>query len=201
MKFKRKLSIELERLEGFKNPKIMLEQYVTPPSLVAEIVSKVSLIDGLNRRVVDLGCGTGIISIAFELLGTESIGFEIDREALEVARRNSRNAGVKPDFILCDVRKIELRRGDYMVVMNPPFGIHKKFADRIFLEKAMNFGEVIYSIHSAGSEKFIRSMSSERGFSVTHVWRYLIPLKRTYSFHEKDFKQIAVEVYRIVRRS
>ncbi len=199
MRFKKKLSIELEGLKGFRNPKIELEQYVTPPSLVAEIVSNACLIDGLDRKIIDLGCGTGILSIAFELAGAESVGFEIDRDALEVARQNSRMAGVNPDFVLSDVRDVKLK-GRFMVVMNPPFGIHRKHADRPFLEKALNIGEVIYTIHSARSEKFVRSECTRKNFAITHIWRYIIPLKRTYEFHEKDFKQIAVEVYRIERR-
>ncbi len=200
MSFKKKLSIELEKLKGFEKPKLKLEQYVTPPQLIAEIIANATLIDGLSREVLDLGCGTGMISIAFELCNAKSVGVDVDRDALRIAKENACKFEVKPDFILCDVRYLKLRKDDFMVVMNPPFGIQKRHADRIFLEKAFEFGEVIYTMHSAGSEKFIRKLSSSVGFSVTHVWKYLIPLRRTYEFHEKDFKRIAVEVYRISRR-
>jgi len=206
--FKRRLAIELEKLRGFEKPKVWLEQYVTPAHLVAEIVSFAETMGDLERiskanacaRVVDLGCGTGIISVAFELCGYESVGFDVDADAVRVARENARLFDLRTDFVLCDVRELKLR-GRHLVVMNPPFGIKRRHADRPFLEKAFEIGEVIYSIHSAGSERFVRRLGEERGFEVTHVWRYKIPLKRTYDFHEKEFKQIAVEVYRIERRS
>ncbi len=201
MSFKRRLAIELEKLRGFEKPKVWLEQYITPAHLVAEIVSFVEVMgDAEGRKVLDFGCGTGVISIAFELCGYESVGFDIDRDAVRVAKKNALDLGLNTDFVICDIRKVELK-GRNLVVMNPPFGIKRRHADKPFLEKAFEAGDVVYSIHSAGSERFIRRLSEERGFEVTHIWRYMIPLRRTYDFHEKEFKQIAVEVYRIERRS
>ncbi len=192
---KKSLAIELERLEGFKNPKLFLEQYLTPPNLAAEIAVNASLLDDIDL-VLDLGCGTGMLTIAFELLGFRSVGVDIDLDALKIAKANSKRIGVNPDFILCDVKFFE-SKNTFTVVMNPPFGIQKKHADRIFLKKALELGDVIYSIHSAGSEKFVKGICERSGFRITHVWRYLIPLKKTYDFHEKEFKRIAVEVFRV----
>jgi len=67
------------------------------------------------------------------------------------------------------------------------------------LEKAMEISNVIYTIHSAGSEKFVARACKAGGFEITHLWRYSIPLRRSYAFHEKEFKYIAVEVYRLRR--
>ncbi len=200
MSFKRRLAIELEKLRGFERPKVWLEQYITPAHLVAEIVSFAETMGDVERKVIDLGCGTGIISIAFELCGYESAGFDLDVDAVRIARENARLFDLRTDFVVCDVRELKLKER-HLIVMNPPFGIKKKHADRPFLEKALEVGKVIYTIHSAGSERFVKKVSEDRGFEVTHVWRYMIPLRRTYDFHEKEFKQIAVEVYRIERRS
>ncbi len=194
---KKELAIILEKLQGFRNPKIELEQYVTPPSLASEIVVTAELMGDLEL-VIDLGCGTGILAIASALLGAKAVGFDIDAEALRIARKNAKAVEVQVDFVLSDVRFVEVsRRGT--VIMNPPFGIQRRHADRPFLFKAMEIADVIYTIHSAGSERFIRRVCAENGFEVTHLWRYKIPLKRTYAFHEKEFKWIAVEVYRLRR--
>jgi len=194
---KRELAIILESLEGFRNPKLELEQYVTPPSLASEIAVTAKLMGDLEL-VVDLGCGTGILAIASALLNAKAIGFDIDAEALRIARRNAKAVGVHVDFVLSRVEDVALKKS-CTVIMNPPFGIRRRHADRPFLFKAMEIGDVIYTIHSAGSERFVRRVCEERGFEITHLWRYRIPLKRTYSFHEKEFKWIAVEVYRLKR--
>jgi len=63
--------------------------------------------------------------------------------------------------------------------------------------KALEISRVVYTIHSAGSANFVRRVSEEKGFEVTHQWNFSIPLRKTYSFHEKAFKYIPVEVFRI----
>uniref|UniRef100_A0A7J2THQ7 Methyltransferase domain-containing protein n=1 Tax=Archaeoglobus fulgidus TaxID=2234 RepID=A0A7J2THQ7_ARCFL len=196
---KKEIEILLEKLEGFRNPKIELEQYVTPASLASFLAVNAKIFGDLEI-VVDLGCGTGILAIASAVLGAYAIGVDIDFEALEIARRNARKAGVDVDFIACDVLDFNLKRR-CTVIMNPPFGIKKRHADRPFLEKAFEIGEKIYSVHSAGSERFVKKMAGERGFTVTHVWKFMIPLRKTYSFHERPFKEIAVEVFRIEREN
>ena len=194
---KKDLEIFLQSLSGFNNPKIFLEQYVTPPALVAEIVIFAKMNHDLDL-VFDLGCGTGIIAIASALLDAFSIGIDIDEDALKVARENAVKSDVSVDFVRCDVERFFVRRKG-TVIMNPPFGIQRRHADRKFLLKAFEIAKTIYTIHSAGSENFVKKLAEERGFRVTHVWKYSIPLKRTYSFHEKPYKYIPVEVFRIER--
>ncbi len=187
----------LESLQGFENPKLKLEQYVTPPNLAAFIAVTAKL-NGDLGLVFDLGCGTGVLGIAASLLGSYSVGFDIDAGALKIARKNTLDTGAKVDFVCTDVERIRTKvRGT--VIMNPPFGIQRKHADRPFLEKALEISNVIYTVHSAGSERFVEKISADYGFKVTHVWRFSIPLRRTYSFHEKAFKYIPVEVFRIER--
>lgn len=195
---KKDLEIFLEKLQIFKNPKIQLEQYPTPAPLAAHLASFAKVYEDESISFADLGCGTGILSIAFSIAGFNVFGVDIDREALIIARKNAEISRVSVDFILQDVRDLALKY-KVGVVMNPPFGIQRRHADRIFLEKAFEIGDVIYSIHSAGSEKLIRAMCSENGFHITHLWRFRIPLKKLYWFHEKQYKLINVEVYRMER--
>lgn len=192
---KKELAIKLESLEGFADPQIELEQYVTPPSLAAEIMVNAHLIDDLDT-VVDLGCGTGILAIAASLFGAQAIGFDIDMDALKIAKKNSRSLDTYAEWVACEVKDIYLKKR-VTTVMNPPFGIQRRHADRPFIAKAVDISKVIYSVHSAGSESFISSQCELREFEITHIWRYQIPLRRSYKFHGKDFKYIPVEVFRL----
>jgi len=192
---KRELEIVLEKLRGFERPKIKLEQYVTPPTLPAFLVVNAKLNGDLDI-VFDLGCGTGILGIAASYLGSYSVGFDIDYESVKIAKRNAMELNVDADFICADIKYVQSKKR-VTTIMNPPFGIQRRHADRPFLKKAFEISTVIYTIHSAGSSGFIDRMAKNYGFKVTHLWKFLIPLKKTYSFHEKAFKYIPVEVFRI----
>ncbi len=192
---KREIEITLERLKGFSNPKIKLEQYVTPAGLAAFVVTTAKVFGDLDI-VADLGCGTGVLAIGAALLGSYAFGVDIDLEALKIAKENAKMLDVKVDFVNADIKDLRVKK-PVTTIMNPPFGIQRRHADRPFLEKAFEISKTIYSIHSAGSEKFVEKLAIDRGFKVTHVWKFSIPLKRTYSFHEKAFKYIPVEVFRI----
>lgn len=196
---KREIEIMLEKLEGFRNPKLYLEQYVTPTNLAAFIVTNAKLFNDL-KLVVDLGCGTGILTIASAILGAFAIGVDIDFEALKIAKKNANKLDAEADFIACDVKDFEIKK-KCTVIMNPPFGIQKRHADRTFLDKAFQIADKIYTIHSAGSEEFVKRTSEKNGFFVTHVWKFMIALRKTYSFHEKPFKEIPVEVFRIEKKT
>jgi putative methylase len=194
---KKRLAILLESLKGFESPKIELEQYVTPPALAAEMVVNAKLMNDLDV-VVDLGCGTGILAIAASLLDARAIGFDVDVEALKIARKNAAKLGARVDFVTCKVEDVTIKQR-VTTIMNPPFGIQKRHADKPFLEKAMEISNVIYTVHSAESKGFIERICDTHGFEVTHSWHYAIPLKKSYTFHEKEFKYIPVEVYRLRR--
>lgn len=193
---KKDLEILLEGLEMFNNPQLSLEQYPTPPVLASELLFLAYLRGDLKGVVYDLGCGHGILAIGAKLLGAKQvIGVDVDAKALMVARRNAEKLGVEIEFIHSSVEDIEGTADT--VVMNPPFGIQKRYADRIFLDKALEIGKVIYSIHSRGSEEFIKEYVKPA--RVTDVAYFQIPMKKIYKFHRKDVEYIYVEVYRIVK--
>ncbi len=194
---KKEIAMILEKIQAFKEPKVRYEQYLTPPSLAAEIAITAYLMKEDNL-FLDLGCGTGMLSIAFNLVGFDVIGIDIDIEALKIAKRNADVVNADVDFVLCDVRFLNVKK-KVNVVMNPPFGIKRRHADRVFLEKAFEIGKVIYSIHSASSQSFVESLAIANGFKISHVWKYKIPLKRLYKFHEKQYKLIPIEVFRMER--
>jgi putative methylase len=195
---KRKLDMILERLEGFAVPDPRLEQYSTPAPIASELLYSALLRGDLEGTVCDLGCGTGVLAIGAALLGARSVGVELDPAPLKTAKENARRLGVDVEFVRGDVASIGLRNVS-TVVMNPPFGAQKgSGGDRAFLRKAMEISEVIYSIHNAGSEGFIRRFVEP--CKVEEVQKIAFPLKRSFKFHSKDVEIIEVELYRIFCR-
>jgi len=188
----------LERLEGFAAPDPRLEQYATPAPIASELLYPALLRGDLEGTVCDLGCGTGILAIGAALLGARSVGVELDHAALQIAKENARRLGVDVEFVRGDVASIGLKNVS-TVIMNPPFGAQKaSLGDRAFLRKAMEIAEVIYSIHNAGSEGFIRRFVEP--CKVEEVQKIAFPLKRAFKFHSKEVKIIEAELYRIFCR-
>lgn len=75
----------------FVEPNISLEQYATSPQLCSYIIQAAHENDdiGLNRSVLDLGCGTGMLSIGSALVGSPHIVMvDCDSRALTIAVDN-----------------------------------------------------------------------------------------------------------------
>ncbi len=191
----RKLEILLEKIEGFAEPDIELEQYPTPALLAAEILHFAYMQGDLETSVQDLGCGTGILAIGAKILGAEkALGYDLDPKALELAKNNAEKLRAEVEFVCSDVS--EVTEHVKTTLMNPPFGARVKGRDRPFLSAALRTSEVIYSIHNRGSLAFIQKFIKPA--VITHSYVAKFPLKRTFDFHKKEREIIEVEIYRIV---
>lgn len=194
----------LENLEGFFDPSPLLEQYRTPAPLAARLIFHAALKGDIEgRRVCDLGCGTGILAIGAALLGArEVVAVDIDIPVLEIARRNAERSGVDILFLHDDVKdpdtSVRIGRCD-TVVMNPPFGAQQLHADRPFIDAALAIAPVVYGIFNAGSRSFIGSYLSGRG-EIAEVIGGLLPIRRTFSFHRDEIREIPVEILVIWRK-
>jgi len=188
----------LEKLEGFRSPRPDKEQYATPATVASELLHFAFMRGDLIDTVYDLGCGSGVFAIGAKLLGAEKvIGFDDDRDVLEIARANAYRFGVDVEFVCCRID--DVRGKAHAVVMNPPFGAQKKGSDRPFLRKALELSSVVYSIHNAGSAEFIKKFISP---SVITEYRSIdFPIKRTFGFHKKERLVIKVEMYRIEKKT
>lgn len=197
MKLKqRKLEILLEQVDGFDKPSASLEQYATPALLAAEILHFAYMQGDLEGDVFDLGCGTGILAIGAKLLGAKKVvGFDIDHNALEIARKNAEKLGVDVEFVHNDIFEVDGHADT--VIMNPPFGAQTKGSDRPFLLSALKTSDVIYSIHNCGSHDFINKFIDDA--RITDWYTTAFPIKRTFKFHKKEVEMVKVEIYRIVR--
>lgn len=192
----------LADLEGFTAPRVGLEQYATPPDIAAHLVHLADLSGDLDRPVVDLGTGTGILALGAAIRGASTvIGLDRDPDALATARENARRLGRTADvaWVLGDGTRAPLCPEAATVIMNPPFGAQSgaTHADRAFLATAAGIATVSYSIHNAGSRRFVEAFASDNGGSVTGAFRARIELDRQFDFHTEDRAGIDAEVYRI----
>ena len=86
--------------------------------------------------------------------------------------------------------------------MNPPFGVQKESADRIFLERAFSFSNVIYSIHLANKKvhNFISNFIRKYNWKIDYVLPFNMILEKTFEFHQLKKKKINVNLYRIIKK-
>ncbi|MFQ5887404.1 MAG: METTL5 family protein, partial [Candidatus Hydrothermarchaeales archaeon] len=87
------------------------------------------------------------------------------------------------------------------VVQNPPFGVQRDKADRIFLEKALEVGEVIYSMHKMETQEFIKGYVQKLNGKIAEIMTIDFILPYSYGFHRKRAVKTKVDIYRILSAS
>jgi len=151
-----------------------------------------------GKRVIDLGCGTGMLSIGAALLGAKDvIGVDVDEQSVRIAHRIAQEKGLNIDFYVMDIG--ELKEPGDTVIMNPPFGCQVPHADVPFLEKALELCPVTYSLHSTESEDFIRKSAKRLNAKVTFEKRFTYEIRHIFEFHRKDRMDFRATLFRIQR--
>lgn len=199
---KRRLEILLSSLKSNPNPMLRFEEYnLDPESASAILYVALSQSDIQGKKVVDLGSGTGILSIGAALLGAGCVvGIDIDKNAIKVAVDNMNDLGVRVEFV-CG--SIECLRGLFeTTIMNPPFGSWKKGLDVEFLDKALMISRVIYSLHKASdkSDVFLRKKVAAKGGEMRKMGRVEIIIPRLFHFHRKAKYKVNANFYRTSRK-
>jgi len=199
---KKHLSMLLSQLSPSPKPKLKWEGYTLDPESAAEMIHVASWINNDIKRksVIDLGCGSGILAVGAALNGAKEVyGVDIDREAVKAAKKNAEKIGVRTELI---AGHIDCIRGHFdTTLMNPPFGTWKRGADILFLRKALEISDVVYSLHKKGSltSEFLRQKIPEIGGKIDQVREMEITIRRTYSFHRKRNYKVKVSLYRITK--
>jgi len=202
---KNELKRKLSEILPFQSPKVDLEQYSTPEEVAAEVLwlAAYTYDDIRQKTVLDLGCGTGIFGIGAALLGAgRVVGVDIDQNAVRIGRANAEKIGVKENIEWL-VMKIDSVPGRYdTVIQNPPFGVRKRGADLKFLQKALEVGDVVYSLHKSGAQnrEFIKDFVDKNNRRVSAVLENKFTLPRTLDFHRRTKYTVNVDLFRIVRR-
>lgn len=195
---KKHLEMAIQKVPKHPNPKVDLEQYSTPATIAADLLwNAYSLGDIADKKVMDLGCGTGIFAIASKLLGAASaIGVDIDKDSTDLASSYCGDV----DFICSDICDLENDFDVDTIFQNPPFGSQKnakKGADLKFISKAIELSpKVLYSFHMASTEEFLISYFEKNDLEITHIFRYNFPIPKIYEFHTRESANIEVIVIR-----
>lgn len=209
---KKQLEIILSKLKSPDLPKPSLEQYSISGNLAAEILNLAYLRGDIKDKIVfDFGCGSGRLAIGALLLGaSEVVGVDIDQDVLKIAQENVMTLDsliqkfpyIKGSVkLICDDIKNFSGKCD-TVIQNPPFGIQNLHADRVFLEKALECGKKIYSLHKDGYEKtrefLIKFIESKNG-KVEKIIPYKFSIPHMFRFHKKPKFEYNVDLYVIKR--
>ncbi len=196
---KKELEIFLQKIPLPKNPRPDLEQYMTPANIAADIIfTSHQFGDIYKKKIVDLGCGTGIFSIGSAYTGAKNvIGIDVDEELIKIAKNFAEENFLDIKFKHMDIKKVS-EKAD-VVIMNPPFGAQKsnENADRFFLEKASEICSKIYSIHLKKTIPFIEKMIKSMGGKVDYRKEYKFPIKHMFSFHEKKVGYFDIELIKV----
>ena len=203
---KRDLERALSEIAPHLKPKAHLEQYTTPSNVAAETLYIAAYVndDIIDKTVVDLGCGTGRLSIGAVLLGAKEVfGVDVDRDAVRVAQKNAEMFGLKEktNWIVAD---IDVVTGTFdTTLQNPPFGVQQRRADRKFIAKSLELSSIIYSFHKSGESNriFIKRFIEEHGGKVTTIFPLEMKIPRMFKFHTKNKQSIQVDLYRISGKS
>jgi len=194
------LEIHLQKVQGFRNPVAGLEQYMTPAPLAARFLFDAFLhgdIEGM--KVLDLGCGTGMLSVGAALLGGDVTGVDGDSSALLTAEENAASQKLDITFRREVVRAETAEADSYdTVIMNPPFGAQNEHADRPFIEAALISASVVWGIFNKGSIPFIKAYTKDTA-EITDKVAAKLSIPRQFFFHTKDIMEIPVEIVRLER--
>ena len=202
---KKALAVVLSGLEGFRSPEVRVEQYSTDSEIAAEVLWQAFMKGDIGKVSVDLGSGPGMLGIGLLALGAQKVYFvDFDQKVMEIAKDSM--AKVKSEYNLTG-KAVFLWQNVYdfneqvdLVVMNPPFGVKVRHADRKFLKKAFEVGKVVYSFHKTESKKFLERFAKDNNFKITDVFDFKFPLKATMPFHSKRIKRIPVSCFRFEKQ-
>ena len=199
---KKELEILLQKVPIYDYPNPYIEQYMTPANIAADIIlTAFGFGDIEDKKVVDLGCGTGIFSYGASIANAkEVIGIDIDEKVIEIAKDFARSNNLNINYIVKNVKDVDYKCDT--ILMNPPFGAQKsnRWADRGFLEKAFELSKVIYSLHLTKTIEFIEKMIASLDGEITFVKDYIFPIKHTYFFHKKKSLDCEVTLLRILTK-
>jgi putative methylase len=217
------LKLMLSKVKPHPSPTPSLEQYTISIETAATVLYIAAYADGCieGRNVLDLGCGTGRLALGAAFLGAKNVtGIDIDKNAVKTASANASGVDLEdiPQWVVGDIDAVHGRFDT--VLQNPPFGVQKRGADRKFIEKALELGRMVYSLHKRPGENlsllrkvksshdgaiavcpspFMERFVRENGGNIVAVYAMLMTVPRMFSFHTEKTHDFIVDMY-VIRK-
>ncbi len=191
------LEKEVPRIES---PSKELEQYTTPAELAIAMAS-VPLMKGVlqDALVADLGAGTCRIALAALLLGAaKAIAVDFDARLGPLCMGAAQRLGLsgRLAYVSSWIRPGPLREGLVdVILMNPPFGVWRRGADREFLEYSMSLSpRMIVALVKSGNLEFHENLAKSMGYSFSFLGTYYFPIPAAMPHHRSRIKRIKVDM-------
>ncbi|MBP3799431.1 MAG: peptide chain release factor N(5)-glutamine methyltransferase [Bacilli bacterium] len=108
--------------EFIVNEKVLIPRFETE-ELVENTITKINeMFDNKNIKILDIGCGSGVIGLTLKKFFPESnvTLVDISKEALEVAKENAKRLNLEVNFIESDVFQNVYDIYD-VIISNPPY--------------------------------------------------------------------------------
>lgn len=193
---KKQLAIYLSKIPVFTNPKANLEQYPTDSEVAADVLWNAKLMEDITEKTIaDLGAGTGILGIAaLELYAKHVFFVEKDNDVIPLLKEN---LSEYEDYSIIEGDVTSFNEKVDTVIMNPPFGVQQRKADKPFLESAFKIAKVTYYIGKEESITFLKKICRDHDKRITHTWAYDMPIKQSMKHHTKKAHKVAIICVRI----
>lgn len=197
----RELEIQLERVPRLASPTAHWEQYHTPAPIAADVLYRaLARGDIAGRRIVDLGCGTGIFLVGAGLLGAKALlGIDVDPAAATQTRASLAAFRLEGTVVAGPIET--LQAGFDTALMNPPFGAQRasRHADTLFVEHALRVAPVAYSLHLSETAAHLERLARRLEVDQERLADYRFPLPHQFEFHSKEKVLVPVSLYRFQR--
>jgi rRNA N6-adenosine-methyltransferase METTL5 len=179
----------------FSKPKVALEQYATDPHLASRLGWTAYESGDLEGKIVlDLGCGSGMLSLAASVFADAVIAVDIDREVFDDFDHEN------IECILADVEKGLgfVRKGCIDTVFtNPPFGTKNNAGiDTAFVHSALAVAPVCYSMHKSSCRQVIQKKFQKQNITCNVIAEMSFELPRQFRFHKENCLSIPVDLMR-----
>jgi len=188
-------------------PAVELEQYTTPSELALKAASILLEYTGNEGVYVDLGAGTCRLSLALLLLGASKVvAVELDSRLCPLCIESASRVGVSERMaVICS--RITSSTGPLTphsvdgVIMNPPYGVWRRGADREFIEYAFSLRpRIAIAILKAGNLHFHSRIASRAGYEAKLLWSDSIEIPASMPHHRSRIRRVAVDVIAFKRK-
>ena len=183
--------------------KIIVEPGVYQTSGDSDLMAESVHIHG-DENFLEVGCGTGVVSIAVAKKAAHGVGVDINERAVINSQHNARAQGVTNlDFLVSNVFENVTGKFD-VIICNPPYSKHevRDTIDRMFWDpedemKRMFFKEVGAYLKPGGRIYFgwadfadidvdlPLTLAAENGYQLVHTYKK--PHGSDYSFYVFEF--------------